>query len=426
MAEGTPEDVKITVKNLYKIFGTNPKRVYPLIEQGKTKEDILEKTGCVVAVNNVSFEIKKKETFVIMGLSGSGKSTLIRCLNRLIDPTDGQIIIDDKDLMEMDKETLRESRRYTMSMVFQHFGLLPHRNVVNNVEFGLEIGGMDKEERREKAMKAIDLVGLKGYEFAMPDELSGGMQQRVGLARALANDPEVLLMDEAFSALDPLIRTQMQDELLELQAKMHKTIVFITHDLDEALKLGDRIVILGPGGIIRQIGTPEEILSNPADDYVSAFVQNVDKTKVITVESIMRKVPVVTVPKDGPGAATRMMEKNHISSAFVVDSDRYLKGLIRIDDAIKLQKEKSKDMESILVNDIYTTYGTTAVSDLLATARQTRYPIAVIDEDYRFRGIVDRAAIMAEVSDETEDSNTPTHFSEIESEIEEAAAKDSE
>ncbi len=426
MAEGTPEDVKITVKNLYKIFGTNPKRVYPMMEQGKTKEEILEKTGCTVAVNNVSFEVHKKETFVIMGLSGSGKSTLIRCLNRLIDPTDGQIIIDDKDLMLMDRETLRESRRYTMSMVFQHFGLLPHRTVANNVEFGLEIGGMEKEERREKAIKAIELVGLKGYEHSMPDELSGGMQQRVGLARALANDPEVLLMDEAFSALDPLIRTQMQDELLELQAKMHKTIIFITHDLDEALKLGDRIVILGPGGVIRQIGSPEEILSKPADDYVSAFVQNVDKTKVITVESIMRKVPVVNIPKDGPGAATRMMEKNHISSAFVVDSDRNLKGLIRIDDAIKLQKEKSKDIESILVNDIYTTYGSTAISDLLATALQTKYPIAVIDEDYHFRGIVDRAAILAEVSEESDDANTPTHLSEIETEREEATAKDSE
>ncbi|MFP4266371.1 MAG: glycine betaine/L-proline ABC transporter ATP-binding protein [Spirochaetaceae bacterium] len=410
-SEKTAEEVKITVKNLYKIFGTNPKRVYPMIKEGKTKEEVLEKTGCTIAVNDVSIEIKKKETFVIMGLSGSGKSTFIRCLNRLIDPTDGQIIIDDKDLMQMDKETLRKTRRYTMSMVFQHFGLLPHRNVVNNVEFGLEIGGMEKEERREKALKAIELVGLKGYEFSMTDELSGGMQQRVGLARALANDPEVLLMDEAFSALDPLIRSQMQDELLELQTKMHKTIVFITHDLDEALKIGDRIAILGPDGKIRQIGTSEEIISNPADDYVEAFVENVDKTKVITVESIMHKVPVVTLPKDGPGAAIRIMEKNHISTAFVVDTDRYLKGIVSIDDAVKLQKEKRKDLESILITDIYTTYGSTSISELLVTALQSRYPIAVIDEDYHFRGIVDRASIMAEVSEESEDS--PTHLSEI-------------
>ncbi|MFW6208899.1 MAG: ATP-binding cassette domain-containing protein, partial [Spirochaetota bacterium] len=220
------DNVKIKVENLYKIFGPSPKKAFPMIEQGKERSEILEKTGNVVAVRGVSFEIKQKETFVIMGLSGSGKSTLIRCLNRLIDSTSGKIYIDGKNIVDMDREELRESRRYKMSMVFQHFGLLPHRTVVNNVEFGLEIGGMEKEERNKKAMDAIELVGLKGYENSMPDELSGGMQQRVGLARALANNPEIMLMDEAFSALDPLIRNQMQDELLELQAKMHKTIVF--------------------------------------------------------------------------------------------------------------------------------------------------------------------------------------------------------
>ncbi|HDQ13539.1 MAG TPA: glycine betaine/L-proline ABC transporter ATP-binding protein, partial [Sediminispirochaeta sp.] len=302
------EEVKIKVDNLFKIFGSNPRKAFPLIEEGLERSEILEKTGNVVAVRGVSFEIKKKETFVIMGLSGSGKSTLIRCINRLIEATSGAIYVDGKDVTKMNRDELQELRRYTMSMVFQHFGLLPHRTVQNNVEFGLEIGGMDKEERSKKAMAAIELVGLKGYENSMPDELSGGMQQRVGLARALANNPEVLLMDEAFSALDPLIRNQMQDELIELQAKMHKTIVFITHDLDEALKLGDRILILGPDGTSRQLGTPEEILSDPADDYVAKFVEKVDKTKVITVSTIMRKPPVVTVPKDGPGAASRTME----------------------------------------------------------------------------------------------------------------------
>src|SRR6056297_1410331 len=292
------ENVKIKVENLYKIFGPTPKKAFPLIEMGKDRTEILEKTGNVVAVRGVSFEIKKKETFVIMGLSGSGKSTLIRCLNRLIDSTTGSIFVDGKDVTKLDKEQLRETRRYTMSMVFQHFGLLPHRSVIGNVEFGLEISGMEKEERHEKAMSAIELVGLKGYEKSLPEELSGGMQQRVGLARALANDPEVLLMDEAFSALDPLIRNQMQDELLALQEKMHKTVVFITHDLDEALKIGDRIVIMGPGGGIRQIGTPEEILTEPADDYVAAFVENVDRTKVITASSIMKKADPVVTPKD--------------------------------------------------------------------------------------------------------------------------------
>ncbi len=419
------ENVKIKVENLYKIFGPNPKRAFPLIEEGKERAEILEKTGNVVAVRGVSFEIKQRETFVIMGLSGSGKSTLIRCLNRLIDSTSGKIYIDGKNIIDMEKDELREARRYMMSMVFQHFGLLPHRTVVNNVEFGLEIGGMDKEERNKKALDAIELVGLKGYENSMPDELSGGMQQRVGLARALANDPEILLMDEAFSALDPLIRNQMQDELLELQAKMHKTIVFITHDLDEALKLGDRILILGPDGTARQLGSPEEILSDPADDYVAKFVEKVDKTKVITVASIMRKVPVVTMPKDGPGAASRTMEKNGISSIFVVDSDRYLKGLVRIDDTVKLQKKKERDLEPILIRDMYTAYEDTPIYDLLATAMSTKYPIAVIDKDYRYKGIIDRAAIINEVSEDTDDSESPMNFSEMEEGISNSQ-KDSE
>jgi glycine betaine/proline transport system ATP-binding protein len=406
------DQYKIRVENLYKIFGINPRRVFPLLKEGKSKEEILEKTGCVVAINDVSFSCKKRETFVVMGLSGSGKSTMIRCINRLIEPTDGHIYVEDEDVMQMDRETLREKRRYMMSMVFQHFGLLPQRNVVNNVEFGLEIGGMEKQERRDKAMEAIELVGLKGYEHSMTHELSGGMQQRVGLARALANNPEVLLMDEAFSALDPLIRTQMQDELLDLQAKMHKTIVFITHDLDEALKLGDRILILGPGGVTRQIGTPEQILSNPADDYVREFVQNVDKTKVITVATIMRKTPTINIEKDGPQAATRTMERNRISSCFVVDSERHLRGIVRIDDTVKLQKQGKKDLHPILKEDVYTTYQSTAISDLLSTAFSTQYPLAVIDENNVLLGIVDRASIIAEVGGEEDEEATPVILSE--------------
>ena len=403
----------ISVRNLYKVFGPNPKRVFPLLEQGKSKPEILKRTGCTVAINGASFDIEKRETFVVMGLSGSGKSTMIRCLNRLIEPTRGEIILDGQDIMKMDKEKLRETRRYKMSMVFQHFGLLPHRSVINNVEFGLEIGGMDKDERQEKAMKAIELVGLKGFEYSKPAELSGGMQQRVGLARALANDPEILLMDEAFSALDPLIRTQMQDELLELQAKMHKTIIFITHDLDEALKLGDRIVILGPDGRVRQIGTPEEILSNPADDYVKEFVQNVDRTKVITASSIMKGHATVTYPKDGPGTATRIMEKNRLNAIFVTDSDRKLMGLVTIDDAAKAAKKGQKDLSPIIQDNIYTTYPDTAISDLLGTAVTTAFPIAVIDENNVFHGVVDRGAILAEVTIGIDDEAAPTRLSEL-------------
>ena len=262
----------ISIRNLSKVFGPNAKRALPLIEQGLSKSEILAKTGCTVAINGASFDIEKRETFVVMGLSGSGKSTMIRCLNRLIEPTAGEILFDGEDITKLDREALRNLRRYKMSMVFQHFGLLPQRSVLDNVEFGLEISGMDKATRTEKAMNAIELVGLKGFEQSQPSELSGGMQQRVGLARALANDPEVLLMDEAFSALDPLIRTQMQDELIDLQARMHRTIVFITHDLDEALRIGNRIAILKDGQLI-QVGTPDDILRAPADDYVDRFVK---------------------------------------------------------------------------------------------------------------------------------------------------------
>jgi len=407
----------IEVRDLYKIFGPNPKRAIPLIHKGVSKGDILKRTGCTVAINGATFDVERKETFVVMGLSGSGKSTFIRCLNRLIEPTKGEILIDGEDVMKLDDEKLREFRRYKMSMVFQNFGLLPHRNVVNNVEFGLEISGMDKDERRQKALDAIKLVGLEGFEESMISELSGGMQQRVGLARALANDPEVLLMDEAFSALDPLIRTQMQDELLELQARMHKTIVFITHDLDEALKIGDRIAILGPDGRVRQIGTPEEILSAPADDYVREFVQNVDRTRVITAATVGGHAATITYPREDLQAALRVMERNGTSSVFVTDSDRRLKGIVTIDEAVKLQKKGEDDIAPIIVDNIYTTSPSTAISDLLTTAIETRYPIAMVDEDGIFRGAVSRAAIMAEVNKGTDDDAAPIPLAELHEEL---------
>ena len=405
----------IEVRDLYKVFGPNPRRAIPLIKKGMSKAEILKKTGCTIAINGATFSIEKRETFVVMGLSGSGKSTFIRCLNRLIEPTHGEIVIDGDDVMKMDMEKLREVRRYKMSMVFQNFGLLPHRNVVNNVEFGLEISGMEKEKRREKALSAIKLVGLEGYEQSLTSELSGGMQQRVGLARALANDPEILLMDEAFSALDPLIRTQMQDELLELQAKMHKTIVFITHDLDEALKLGDRIAILGPDGRVRQIGTPEEILSNPADEYVKRFVQNVDRTRVITAATVGGHPASITYPSENLQAAMRAMERHGTSSVFVTDTERRLKGIVTIDAAVELQKKGEKDLGPAIIDDVYTTSPSTPISDLLATAIKTRYPIALIDDEGRFHGSVSRAAIITEVSKGYEGSNNdlPQTLSEL-------------
>ena len=403
---------RIEVQDLYKVFGHQPERAFPLLEQGKSKEEILEETGCVVGINNARFSVAEQETFVIMGLSGSGKSTVIRCLNRLMEPTRGKVLIDDENILDMDREQLLKTRRTKLSMVFQNFGLLPHRSVVRNVEYGLEVSGAEQAERREAAMKALELVGLKGYEKSMPNELSGGMQQRVGLARALANDPEVLLMDEAFSALDPLIRAQMQDELLDLQAKMHKTIVFITHDLDEALKLGDRIAMMKDGAIV-QIGTPEEILTKPADDYVRAFVQNVDRTKVITAATVMRKPPTITLPKDGPRMAVRTMEKLGTSTVNVVGEDRQLMGLLTIDDAIALEKDGNEDVRDKLIYDeVYVTEEDRPVADLMATALSAKYPIAVVNADNQLVGIVDRATVLAEVAEQGEDEHAPTPLSE--------------
>lgn len=389
----------IKVENLYKVFGHRPKRAFPRLEKGQSKDEILEDIGCTVGINDASFSVNKRETFVIMGLSGSGKSTVIRCLNRLIRPTCGKVLIDDENIMEMDKERMIEVRRQKLSMVFQNFGLLPHRTVVGNVEFGLEVAGENSQSRRKKAMDALELVGLKGYENSMTKELSGGMQQRVGLARALANDPEVLLMDEAFSALDPLIRAQMQDELLELQAKMHKTIVFITHDLDEALKLGDRIAIMKDGAVV-QIGTPEEILTEPADDYVRTFVQKVDRAQVITASAIVHHVPTIAIPKDGPQMAIREMEKLGSSSIFVLNHDRILQGLLTIDDAVALEESgtKSKDLKSKLkYKDIYFATPDTVLSSLSEVALTTKYPVAICDDQNKFIGIVDRASVIAEM-----------------------------
>ena len=396
----------IEVEGLYKVFGSDPQRVFPLLEKGMDKSEILDKTGCTIGINNASFSIERGEMFVVMGLSGSGKSTVIRCLNRLIEPTQGTIKIDGDDVMQMSDSELLDCRRKMMSMVFQHFGLLPHRSVQRNVEYGLEVSGVAPEERAKKAIEALELVGLKGYEQSMPGELSGGMQQRVGLARALANSPEVLLMDEAFSALDPLIRTQMQDELLELQASMHKTIVFITHDLDEALKIGDRIAIMKDGEVV-QIGTPEEILTEPADDYVRAFVQNVDRSKVITANAVMRKPVTITLPKDGPHMAVRNMEKAGTSTIYAVNAQRQLQGLVKIDDMVELEKEGAKTIpEDCLITDLFISRPDTPVGDLLGKAMEAHYPISVCDEEGRLRGIVDRATVLGEVVEEEQRAAT--------------------
>jgi len=280
---------KIEINNIYKIFGPNPEQVLPMVEQGATKEQVMEETDHTVGLDNVSLSIKKGEIFVCMGLSGSGKSTLIRHINRLIDPTSGQVIVDGVDVLSLDDKEILDFRKKTMSMVFQRFGLFPHKTVIENVAYGLEIQEVPEDKRKEIAQGQIDAVGLQGFEHQYPAQLSGGMQQRVGLARALATDPQILLMDEAFSALDPLIRSDMQNQLVDLQSKLKKTIVFITHDLDESLKLGDHIGILN-GGRLVQVGRPEDIILNPADDYVKAFVKDVNRSKVLRAKTVMTKI----------------------------------------------------------------------------------------------------------------------------------------
>ncbi len=405
---------QLQVKNLYKIFGARSKTALEMAKDGKSKPEILEKTGCTLAVNNADFSISEGETFVVMGLSGSGKSTVLRCLNRLWEPTSGSVLLDDIDIVSVDDEQLRQIRRTKMNMVFQHFGLLPHRTVVDNVAFGLEIQQVSPEARMKKAYEVIDQVGLQGYGDMMTGELSGGMQQRVGLARALATDPDILLMDEAFSALDPLIRNQMQDELLDLQEQMHKTIVFITHDLDEALKLGDRIAIMKDGFIV-QIGTPDEILTQPADDYVASFVQNVDRSKVITASSLMFDHPSrVVSPKDGPEVAIRRMRKMGISSLAVTGPKRQFKGYVRVEDAVKMQKKGGdRNLESIVVSDVPRTLPDTPIVELLPLVMESQYPIAVVDDEGRLQGLVMRSSVIAEITGE-ENTDTPAMLEEEE------------
>lgn len=383
---------KIEVKNLTKIFGSQPQQGLKRLLNGEQKEDILAETGMTVGVNQASFSVEAGEFFVIMGLSGSGKSTLIRLVNRLIEPTSGEVLIDGNNIVKMGKKELIETRRKKLGMVFQQFGLFPHRTVIQNVAYGLEIQGVKKEERFKRAQKSIEDVGLQGYEQSYPKELSGGMQQRVGLARALANDSDILLMDEAFSALDPLIRKEMQDELLNLQNKLGKTVLFITHDLDEALKLGDRIAIMKNGEIV-QVGTADEILENPANEYVSNFVKDVDRSKVLMASHVMKKPAVHIIDKSGALAAVRKMEEVGASSIFVVDKENNFKGLLTIDHAIDAYK-KNAPIESVLIEDIHEISPETPLNDLFGVAVEAKYPLAVV-ESGKLLGIVSRVSILS-------------------------------
>lgn len=390
----------IEVKDLSKVFGKNTRQALKLLDDGLSKEEILKKTGNTVGVNRASFSVEAGEIFVIMGLSGSGKSTLIRLVNRLIEPTEGNISIDGEDLSKMDKKSLRQVRREKLSMVFQNFALFPYRTILANAEYGLEIQNVPKEERRKKAEEALEMVGLGGYLHQTPSQLSGGMQQRVGLARALANDPEVLLMDEAFSALDPLIRKEMQDELIALQASMKKTILFITHDLDEALRLGDRIALMKDGSIV-QIGTPEEILVKPANDYVEKFVEDVDRSKILTAQHIMKRPETINIDRHGPRVALERMRAEGLSSILVVDGQQNLKGFVTADDALEARNKDVRSIEEILKTDIHRVEKDKAMNDIFNIIHDSTTPVAVIDDE-KLVGIIVRGAVIAGLAGEGE------------------------
>ncbi|MBZ9556681.1 MULTISPECIES: glycine betaine/L-proline ABC transporter ATP-binding protein [unclassified Modicisalibacter] len=395
------QTIKIQVRGLSKVFGSQPKKALELRDQGLKRPEILDKTGQTLGLSNISFDVQEGELLVIMGLSGSGKSTLIRCLNRLIEPTEGDIIIDDENIPQLNDKELLQCRRRHFSMVFQNFALFPHRTVQQNAEYGLEIRGIDKEERAKKARESLKQVGLDGWEDALPNQLSGGMQQRVGLARALANDSSVLLMDEAFSALDPLIRKDMQQELLELQHRMKKTTIFITHDLDEALSIGDRIILLKDGEIV-QIGKPEEILTKPANDYVARFIEGVDMSRILTARHAMRPVRATAREDDGPRTILHKLRENSLDSIYVTNRERKLLGLVEVDAVDQAAKDGAQSIKSLIHDDFPRVGPDEPLHNLFAMFSEKSYPIAVVDEDQRLLGVVVKGAVLAELAESGE------------------------
>ncbi len=388
------QDLHIEVSGLWKVFGNRPERALQPEHAGKSRDEIQDQLDLVIGLRNLSFTVTRGRTFVVMGLSGSGKSTLARCLIRLIEATKGQILFDGEDIVEYPPEALRQFRRDKIAMVFQNYALLPHRRVIDNVAYGLEVQGMDRDSRYRVASEAIETVGLRGWEYYYPSEMSGGMQQRVGLARALAVDPEVLIMDEPFSGLDPLIRREMQDELLTLQADLQKTIIFITHDLDEALKLGDRIAIMRDG-IIVQEGTPEEIVTQPANDYVAEFVQDVSPAKVIRAGSIMQEPDFIVHEEQEARAALNAMQDTNAETAFVVGDDRVLKGILTQDQVTELAKQDGKTLEGAHGYALATTGPETFIEVIIPLAAKTERYIAVLDDEGRLLGEISRRALLA-------------------------------
>lgn len=385
---------QVDVQGLWKVFGDRPERAVDPAYSSKSRSEIQDELGLVVALRDVSFGVDRGQIFVVMGLSGSGKSTLVRALIRLVEPTRGSIHIDGEDVLSYTSSQLMRFRRQKIAMVFQNYGLLPHRSVLDNVALGLEIRGIDKETRYQLASESIETVGLSGWENYRPSEMSGGMQQRVGLARALAVNPDMLLMDEPFSGLDPLIRRELQDELISLQTKLSKTIVFITHDLNEALKIGDRIAVMRDGEIIQE-GSPEEIVTLPTDEYVTEFVQDVSRAKVIQAKAIMQESEVVVYERQGPRAALHIMDSRGLEALFLIGRDFTLRGVLTRDRAMALVNEGQGSLEGAEVEPATTTTPEAFIDDLIPIAAQTRHPIAVVGDTRALLGEIRRGALLA-------------------------------
>ena len=384
---------RLRVQGVSKIFGRRSAEALRKISQGADPAE-LRRLGATVAVADVSFEVDDGEIFVVMGLSGSGKSTLIRMLNGILEPSAGTVEIDGVDITKMSGKDLRELRQRKVSMVFQHFALFPHRTVLENAAYGLEVRNVPRQERLAKAKEFLGYVGLEGWEDRYPDQLSGGMQQRVGIARALAAETDVLLMDEAFSALDPLIRREMQDLLLDLQSRLSKTIVFITHDLNEAMRLGDRIAMLRDGKVM-QIGTAEDILTDPANDYVAQFVADVDRTRVLTARSVMEQPISVVEATGGPRTAVRVMRETQSAAAFVLSRERKLLGAVLAEPAAKAVREGRSDLDGIIDEDVQPVDPDTAVADLFTRCAESPFPVPVADEDGKLLGVIPRVTLLA-------------------------------
>ncbi|MDR2180060.1 MAG: betaine/proline/choline family ABC transporter ATP-binding protein [Synergistaceae bacterium] len=390
-------EVVLSVRGLRKFFGINRSAARKMLQEGAGKSEILKKTGVTVAVDGVSFDVERGKIFALIGLSGSGKSTVVRCINMLQRPTSGQIFFEGRDVVHMNKQELHELRRSKISMVFQSFGLMSHRDVMGNVAYGLDVRGIGKEERERKAMEMIELVGLAGWERRAIGDLSGGMKQRVGIARALCNDPDLLLMDEPFSALDPLARRDMQFELLSIQKKLGKTVVFITHDINEAFKMGDTVGIMRDGRI-EQLGTPTDLTLFPANDYVKDFLGSIDKTKVLSVRHIMITPSCLIREQADPVTAIREMSENDVSTAYVIGRKMEFVGVVTLTNALQARHDNLPSVASVLTRDVPSVDQDALISDIIGTASDTPFPLAVLDDGGRLEGIVSRAAILSSLS----------------------------